>query len=279
MAALPPALLRLAKEPPFRLLARSLLKRFNVSVRTRAEWDLSKRPAYLIALLAAADQARSEGVDEISAIEFGVAGGEGLLVLQSEARAVQDETGIGIKVYGFDAGPGGLPPFIGDYRDHPDAWKPGDFAMNVPALRARLTAGTTLVLGDVRATVPTFFRDYEPPAIGFVSFDMDLYSSTSHALRLFCLPGMRMLRHVPLYFDDVAAFFNHRFAGELLAIEEFNDASSSVKIDRWHGVKKRRPFPDRSFLERLYVAHNLDAISQAVIARDNVALALKGASS
>jgi hypothetical protein len=272
---LPSVLLRLAKEPPFRLLTRTLLKHLAVSVKTRALWDLSRRPAYLLGLVTAAEQARSENVREISVIEFGVAGGEGLIALQSEAAAVQRETGVGIKVYGFDAGAHGLPAFVGDYRDHPDAWKPGDFAMDVPALRSRLAPSTTLILGNVRETVLTFFTDFDPPPIGFVSFDMDLYSSTRDALRLFCLPEKRMLRHVPLYFDDVASLFNHKFAGELLAIDEFNAGCRSVKIDKWHGVKKRRPFPERSFLERLYVAHDLGAISEATVGRDNVALPLR----
>lgn len=265
---------RLAKEPPFRILARSILKRLNVSVRTRARWDISRRPAYLLGVLAAAEQALKQQAPEISVIEFGVAAGEGLLTLQSEAAAVEAETGIRIRVYGFDAGPTGLPAFIGDYRDHPDTWRPGDFPMDVPALRSRLADRTTLVLGSVGETVPTFFRDFRPPPVGFASFDLDLYSSTRDALQLFCVPAKRMLWHVPLYFDDVGSIFNHRFAGELLAIDEFNDRVASVKIDRWHGVKKRRPFPERSFLERLYVAHDLDAISNAALERDNVALAL-----
>jgi hypothetical protein len=29
----------------------------------------------------------------------------------------------------------------------------------------------------------------------------------------------------------------HRFAGELLAIEEFNARSKDVKIDRWRGLQ------------------------------------------
>ena len=102
------------------------MSRMNVSARTRALWDLSKRPAYLVGVLAAAEQALAQGVSAISVIEFGVAGGEGLIALQNEAAAVESETGVEIKVYGFDMGPHGLPRFIGDYRDHPDAWQAGD---------------------------------------------------------------------------------------------------------------------------------------------------------
>jgi len=266
---------RLGMEPPMRLLVRALLKRFPVSVRTRALWELSRRPVYLLGVLSAAEQAIREKVPEISVIEFGVANGEGLVALESEAEAVERETGIGIKVYGFDMGPQGLPTFIGDYRDHPDAWRPGDFPMNEHALRSRLTNRTTLVLGHVKDTVPGFFETFQAPPVGFVSFDLDLYSSTREALQLFTMPQRRMLWHVPLYFDDIDFLLNHRFAGELLAIDEFNERSEQVKIDRWHGVKAGRPFPERAFLEKLYVAHDLEAISRVALAREVVVLPLR----
>jgi hypothetical protein len=267
-------LARLGMEPPFRVLVRALLKRMNMSAKTRALWELSKRPAYLLGVLTAANQALKQNVPEISVIEFGVAGGDGLVTLQSEAEAVERETGIRIKVYGFDAGPQGLPTFIGDYRDHPDAWQPGDFPMDESTLRSRLTNRTTLILGNVMDTIPRFFKDFQPPPVGFVSFDLDLYSSTRAALQIFCVPDKRMLWQVPLYFDDIEFLFNHKFAGELLAIEEFNEASSQVKIDRWYGVRTGRPFPERPFLEKLYVAHDLEAISKVVLKREAAVLPL-----
>lgn len=260
-------LTRLGMEPPFRVVARALLKRLRVSSRTRALWDISNRSPYLLGVVTAAEQARSQHVAEISILEFGVAGGDGLLALQHEAKAVEEEIGIGIKVYGFDMGAQGLPSFIGDYRDHPDAWQQGDYPMDEIALRARLSDRTTLILGNVRETVPRFFQDFDAPPIGFASFDLDLYSSTRDALRVFTLKETRMLWHVPLYFDDIEFLFNHRFAGELLAIDEFNTQNERVKIDRWYGVKIGRPFPERSFLDKLYVAHDLHAISGATLRR------------
>src|SRR4051812_48768385 len=98
------ALIRLGHEPPFRLLVRFLLKQLPVSVETRAFWDISPRAAYLLGLVRAAKEARHENRPEISAIEFGVAGGRGLVALQDEAAAVEKELGLRIKVYGFDMG-------------------------------------------------------------------------------------------------------------------------------------------------------------------------------
>jgi len=72
-----------------------------------------------------------------------------------------------------------------------------------------------------------------------------------------------MLRRVPMYFDDVDFIFNHRFAGELLAIDEFNQANPLLKIDRWRGVRKGRVFVTQSWLDRMYVAHDLAAINES----------------
>lgn len=252
---------RLAMEPPIRLLVRAVVKRLPARASTRALWDVSDRPAYLLGLWHAARRAAREGIGAIAAIEFGVAGGNGLVALEREAEAVERESGVSIRVYGFDNGAAGLPAFIGDHRDHPDKWRPGDFPMDEGALRSRLGPRTTLVIGDVAETVTGFFDDPEVPPVGFIAFDLDLYSSTRQALRVLSLPGRRTLDHVPLYFDDVEHSISHRFAGELLAIDEFNEIHEDVKIDRWRGVESDRPFPEASYLRKMYMAHDLRAIA------------------
>jgi hypothetical protein len=70
-----------------------------------------------------------------------------------------------------------------------------------------------------------------------------------------------MLRNVPLYFDDIEFTENHRWGGEFLAIEEFNEAHPTKKIDRWYGVRKNKAFPERVYFEKMYVAHDLAAIT------------------
>jgi hypothetical protein len=269
------SLSKVAKEPPFRLILKALYTVFPASVETRSLWDVSPRPNYLLGVLRAAREAREFQVPEISVIEFGVAGGNGLLALQKEAAAVEAATGVSIKVYGFDNGSAGLPDFIGDHRDHPDAWAPGDYAMDEAALRSRLDPRTTLVLGDVKDTVPAFVADSRNPPVGFISIDVDLYSSTSNALKVLSLPGKRMLRRVAMYFDDMSMFINHGKAGEFLAIEDFNAENNGVFIDRWMGVKVDRPFPEKSYLDVMYVAHDLDAISSTVLKRPPLDLSLR----
>lgn len=264
---MPSLLLRLSMEPPFRILVKMLIGRFRVSVTTREKWGLSKRPAYLTGLLYAARRAQYEAIPEIVAIEFGVAEGRGLLVLQEEAQAIEREVGIKIKVVGFDAGVG-LPEMIGDYRDHPDYWKSGDFPLDESFLRSKLSSRTRLILGDVKNTVPEFVERIQDAPIGFISFDLDLYSSTLHALTILNHPQKSMLKKVPLYFDDVMEpMVSHRFAGELLAIDEFNAQNTTVKIDQWRGIKADRPFPELPYLDCMYLAHDLKAISASTLER------------
>jgi hypothetical protein len=253
---------RAAMEPPFRAVFWLLLHLAPSSARIRSRWGVSAKAAYLLGVLTGADLAFAQEVREISVIEFGVATGRGLLTLQKEAAAVEKETGVAIKVYGFDSGASGTPELIGDYRDHPDATRPGDFPMDEAALRARLSSRTTLILGDVAETVPNFFEKYNPPPVGFVSIDIDSYSAARHALKIFALPDKRMLRQVPLFLG-LENVWNHKFAGELLAIREFNRQNTGVKIDRWYGAKKENAFPERIYFEQMYLAHDLDAISRA----------------
>lgn len=146
--------------------------------------------------------------------------------------------------------------------------------MDEEALRARLSPRTTLIIGNVNETVAGFFDQFNPPPVGFVSFDVDLFSSTRDALQLFLRKEKRMLWHVPVYFDDIDFLFNHRFAGELLAIDEFNQQNDKVRIDKWYGVKMGRPFPERHFLEKMYVAHDCEAVGKVVLDRTTRTLPL-----
>jgi len=260
-----PLLRRILEEPPFRLLTYLVVKHFATSIRTIDRWGAVGRPHYLAGVLAAADQALRENVKEISVFEFGVAGGNGLVALQTYADAVERETEVKIRVFGFDTGVG-LPEPSKDYRDHPDQWRVGDYEMDVPTLKRRLTRRTELRLGNIRETVPRFVSETNPP-MGFIACDVDLYSSTTEVLRLLSLPGKRMLRRVFMYFDDIDGVVNHRFAGELLAIQEFNDANRLVKIDAWRGVERERVFIDRPWLKKMFIAHDLEAINKAVLDR------------
>ena len=254
---------RLAREQPFRLLTKSLILVAPVSFRRKSRWDVVARPPYLVGLFQAADQAISEKVPAISAIEFGVAEGRGLLLLEEYADAVERETGVRIEVYGFDTGKG-LPELCGDYRDHPDFYEPGKYSMkDESALRQRLSPRAKLVVGDVAQTVPQFVRNSRHAPVGFIACDLGLYSSTRDALQVLSLPEKRMLKRVPMYFSCTDGFEMHQFAGERLAIAEFNSRNHHVRIDQWRGISFWRAFPEARWIQGMHVAHDLEAISKA----------------
>jgi hypothetical protein len=193
-----------------------------------------KRPAYAYCLLVASNLAKRLGHSRMSAIEFGVAHGEGLSHLERHAAKIERFTGVRIEVYGFDTGAGLPPPH--DYRDLPYRWKSGFYKME-DAVRARFQRAQ-LVIGDVRETCRTFFDKYSPAPIGCILSDLDYYSSTMDSFTIFDGGKEFFLPRAVLYFDDIlgdAAFPTEvelcgDFTGERLAISEFNQASTTRKI-------------------------------------------------
>jgi hypothetical protein len=141
----------------------------------KVDYDAVPYPQYAYGTFHAALQAKALGLDRMSVIEFGVAGGNGLVALERIAKEVEEELGLSISVYGFDLAEG-MPEAI-DYRDLPDIWEKGAFKMDVDRLEARMEKAE-LILGDVNDTVRNFMSQKSPPPIGFISFDLDTYSST-----------------------------------------------------------------------------------------------------
>ena len=152
----------------------------SIAIRTR--FDIWKRPHYAYGVYAAADLAKRLELPAISVIEFGVAGGRGLLELERVAQDVGDYFGIQIAVYGFDRGEGMPEP--ADYRDLPHVWAKGYYRMDSERLKAALKSAS-LILGDLENTIPAFFKKNTIDPIGFVAFDLDYYSSTIKAFQLF----------------------------------------------------------------------------------------------
>jgi hypothetical protein len=217
---------------------------------------IDARPQYLWPVLHAAHSAAALGIPAIAALEFGVAGGNGLLALERAAAAATELSGTRIEIFGFDTGSG--MPAPRDHRDAPWLVEESYFDMDEDALRARLTTAR-LVLGDVGETVPEWQRS-DHPTIGFVSFDVDYYSSTVQALRVLEGDPERLLPRVPCYFDDLFGFGWSDFVGERAAIDEFNAASADRKIAKIHGLRyELAPHEFQlDWHEKLYVIHVFD---------------------
>jgi hypothetical protein len=163
---------------PIHLNVLSLFVALFGSYRARVDFDLVIRQQYAFPILYTAESARKYGLEAITIIEFGVAGGGGLFNMCSIAERTRKATGIEFRVVGFDTGKG-MPPAI-DYRDLPEEFREGDFPIDVELLTRSLPPFAKLVIGDVHDTVPVFLAEVSPNApIGFVSVDLDYYSSTA----------------------------------------------------------------------------------------------------
>jgi hypothetical protein len=223
--------------------------------------DDSLRPNYTWSVLHAASIAMRTGREAVSVIEFGVAGGNGLVALERAADAASDRLGVDVRVYGFDTGQG--LPAPRDNRDAPFLMDRGDFPMDVELLRSRLSRAE-LVLGDVCDTIPAFMAA-EKPAIGFVSFDLDYYSSTRDALEILRGDAAGLMPRVLCYFDDTHGYPWGDHNGARLAIAEHNERDDERTLDEIHGLHYLLPLSQRELRwpEAMYIAHAFDHLAYA----------------
>jgi hypothetical protein len=210
-------------------LKRKWVQRFG-DYEDQLKLGLIPRANYGYCLFNAAKLAVRLGHKKISAIEFGVAGGNGLLSFEYHADRISEVLPIEIEVYGFDTGEG-LPDPL-DYRDLPYHWKKGFYKMDIDALRAKLTRAE-LVLGNVSNTIGSFFDKHKPAPVGAISFDLDFYSSTRDALAILAGAPDYLLPRIFCYFDDTIGSdieLYSDFSGQRLAIHEFNQQHGHLKL-------------------------------------------------
>ncbi|AWW72910.1 hypothetical protein CD351_00545 [Erythrobacter sp. KY5] len=195
--------------------------------------EATERPNYAYCMLVAARLAKSLGMDRISAIEIGVAGGNGLAFMVEFAERVKADTGVTIECIGFDTGEGMPPPE--SEKDLPYWFQASQYRMDVDALKKRLPEAR-LVLGNVKETIPAFFEDFDAAPIGAIFNDTDYFSSTRDSLSMFdhaVSHPERFLPRIPMYFDDILGSTIEMygpFNGQLAAITEYNERSENVKV-------------------------------------------------
>lgn len=240
------------------VIARQIVNSFG-SFRDKEKFGLIPRSNYAYGMLRAADTAKYFGIKEITCCEFGVAAGNGLENMADLAHIIGRETGIKIHVYGFDTGIG-LPP-VETYKDHPEMWTSGDFPMgDTKALESRMKGKASLIFGNIGETIQGFADTLtERAPIGFISIDVDIYTGTRDALRLFSVQNPKLLLPaVSVYLDDVLLYFNNKWCGELAAVNEFNDSHEFRKIDEDRSLPGDRAIRDSMFYRQMYVVHILD---------------------
>ena len=119
---------------------------------------------------------------------------------------------------------------------------PGKLISSLPQFAHR-------IIGDVRDTVSQLMALTMNRPIGFVSVDLDLYSSTTDALEILKFGPEHYLPAVPMYFDDVKNNITYcEWCGEEAAIIEFNSEMLLRKI----GYKPTYA------IQNFYVCHILD---------------------
>lgn len=226
------------------------------SYRLKIEFDLIVRQQHAYCLLKAADRALKLGYKSLSVIEFGVASGAGLMNIQKIAIHIQRITGVKFDIYGFD-NIVGMPAHL-DYRDHPDLYKEGDFKMNYELLEKHLNQNVKIIRGDIKSNISEFMANLSPQSpIGFVSIDVDYYSSTIDALMVFDDDASKYLDIVYLYVDDIHCEEHNTLCGELLAIKEFNSKHDKMLIEKHNFFENTRLFRRANWLKHIYLLHNL----------------------
>jgi hypothetical protein len=253
-----PRIFRERLTEPLHLNALSVFVALFGSFRQKVAWDLILRHCHAFSLLKAADRAKENGLSAVSVIEFGVAAGAGLMNLSILSQKISSITGVDIQVFGFDTGTG-MPPHR-DYRDHPDLYREGDFPGDLSALATALPANGHLVVGDMAVTVPQFVKGKlsgQAP-LGYISVDVDYYSSTVEALKIFDGPAQLYLPMVGVYLDDIHFEGHNPFAGELLEVNEFNEQHQFRKICRYEFLECTRIFRRAAWLKHMFTLHVMD---------------------
>jgi hypothetical protein len=181
------------------------------------------RPHYALGLYYAAVQAKSLGYKKIKILEFGCHNFEGLIDLENHIADIKSFIKIEFEVYGFTLKEG-LPYYpLGNFNRY-YRWSPKEYAFNNTKNLKKLKI-SNIIFGDVKETVDEFLRKkkFEHSPIGFIIFDLDLYTSTKYALKILKLHDDCYLPRLINYFDDNS--FSSIDEGELRAIEEFNKKS------------------------------------------------------
>lgn len=243
---------------PLHLNLLSLFVRFFGTVEQKIDFDLIARKEYAFCIYKAAKLAKMLDLKSVTVIEFGVAGGAGLLNMCYLAEKITKATGIEIKIFGFDTGEG-MPPAI-DYRDLPEFFTVGDFPpVNQEKLIKSLPPNAKLILGNIKETASEFLSTITKDSpIGFVAVDVDYYSSAKDCFKIFLDDPEKYLPMTLIWLDDIGILTSNPWVGEELAVNEFNAENTYRKIHPYTFLRDSRIFKKASWLRCVYAMQTLD---------------------
>lgn len=215
----------------------------------------AKRPQYVWGVLQGAALGKVLGLNRVSVVEIGVAGGAGLLAMQRIAEICEELASIRIEVYGFNTGVGIPKPQ--DYRDMPYKWSEGYYPCDVDQLKQHLR-GAQLKIGLLKDTVPAFLQG-TPSPLAFVGFDTGMYSSTKDAMGLLHADHACLIPRMPCSFRSAIGKDVSEFGAEVLAISEFNAGHQMRKLSSIKGLTYFVPPQLRWWwIETMYSLHVFD---------------------
>lgn len=205
---------------------------YNTFNKVRSGELRFERPHYALSAAYGVIQAQRCGYTKLAFVELGVGMGYGLKSMCDIAAHYQKVTGIQIEVFGFDNATGLPAPT--DYRDHPEIWSQGQFNLGDPAnLVSELPPFCHLIVGDIANTIGQLEGMLNGAKLGFVVLDVDYYSSSKHALKIFNMSPDCYVPAVPMYADDTEALVMYNpWQGEELAMNECNQENAMRKILR-----------------------------------------------
>jgi hypothetical protein len=240
------------------IIFRRLLRKIPIgSYKTRIHSYAVNRPHYGWCLYHASVEAKSLGYKAITAIEFGVAGGNGIVSLCEHKQEIARELGIEVVVVGFDSGTG--LPETNDPRDLLYFWPARSFELDQNALKKRIGCRAELVLGNVADTI----KDWQPRAdapIGAIMFDLDFYTSTMASFNIFTKPNV--LPRVWCYFDDIRGDPENAYSdsiGEREAIKQFNlDTEREKENDHLSPAFTFKGLPLEAWQLDIYLYHRMN---------------------
>ncbi len=215
------------------------------------------RPHYESLIYETSKNAIKLGFNEISVVELGVAGGNGIKSILKYKRKIEKILDIKINIIGFDTGTG-LPN--SDLKeDLPYFWKQGDYTnINLKDLEKE-DSSIKIYEGNISSTIDKYILENKIK-IGLIFFDLDLYSSTK--LFLDKIPALSekklLLPRVFCYFDDlfVADYTLNDINGEPLAIKEFNNQFKKIKLGKTFDHITDFKFPLAK--GQIYTLHDFD---------------------
>lgn len=211
------------------------------------------KPHYETILLESCKEAKKLGINNVSVLELGVAGGNGIIALEKYKKSIESYLKIKIDIYGFDTGEG--MPKSNLKEDLIFAFKPGQFKIDKDSIAKK--TNSKIFYGDIKNTVGDFIK-LNPNKICCIFFDLDYYSSTKAFLDQVNTLKKYLLPRVLCYFDDlhVPEKYISSVNGVPLAINEFNSLNTNCKLGA--SVDHILDFKFTLAKSLIYVLHDFD---------------------